>query len=296
MANFSSIDLNKIDPGWARKHKWTLWAAGLSQDQVRQMCNRPSFAEMAVQAQEKMSFDEALANAKEEGAKQALNKVAAENKAAQKAAAVQKSAKKETPAATTPAPAENTAASPENAAAPPKSEEKKGGSGKPNFAFTAEDDEKLLELKKANKSWKEIGQQLKKPQDALKNRFKEIGSDNQKASPQRQETKKAGRDKPAENPVPQHKTGEGEDWELQTVNEDDDPDSGEYMVIYPDSVFTEDICVAMARAMYEDYDNYYQRVASRIFDYTGKRVGVSAVRNKLAHARNKYRNALVAKI
>lgn len=31
MANFSSIDLNKIDPGWARKHKWTLWAAGLSQ-------------------------------------------------------------------------------------------------------------------------------------------------------------------------------------------------------------------------------------------------------------------------
>lgn len=47
----------------------------------------------------------------------------------------------------------------------------------------------------------------------------------------------------------------------------------------------------MARAMYEDYDNYYQRVASRIFDYTGKRVGVSAVRNKLAHARNKCKSA-----
>ena len=41
--------------------------------------------------------------------------------------------------------------------------------------FTTTDDAKLLELKAAGKTWKEIVTQMKKSQSALKERFKEIG-------------------------------------------------------------------------------------------------------------------------
>ncbi|OJD34912.1 uncharacterized protein BKCO1_2000025 [Diplodia corticola] len=311
MASFKYLDMNKIDPGWARKHRMTLWASGVSPYKVEKICAKPSFSEMAASAEKEYAIDEALAKAKEEGAKEALQKAAAENKAAQKNNSAKPSALKDTTVSFATAPANNNAGTAKDA----DSEEKKAGSGKPSFTFSAEEDKLLLELKNENKSWKDIAKQLKKPQDAVKNRFKEIGSDDQKTVPQKEskeskkeskkeakeskkeskeskkESKKANRDKTNGNSatqpeLPNREADQSEDWDLQTITEADEED---YLILYPDSVFDEDALVAMARAMYEDHENYYQRIVSRIYDATGQRISMSAVKRKVAEARNQRR-------
>lgn len=58
-----------------------------------------------------------------------------------------------------------------------KKDEKTGGDAQAGDGFTAEQDAQLMQMKTENKPWRDVCEALGKPQDVLKNRFKEIKPD-----------------------------------------------------------------------------------------------------------------------
>lgn len=78
--------------------------------------------------------------------------------------------------------------------------------GKVDLTFTAEEDATLLEMKHKGDSWKMIAQALKKPQGAIKNRFKEIAPDDLKATVGGKGNADEKRDAPAKKENAQQKS------------------------------------------------------------------------------------------
>ncbi|KAM3418743.1 hypothetical protein BST61_g4717 [Cercospora zeina] len=85
-----------------------------------------------------------------------------------------------------------------------KKNDKSGGQQKlDKFVFTDDEDKELRELMQADANWKTVARALKKPQDACKKRWEEIGGDAAKAEPRKEDPPKqedsTGKDAKKEN-------------------------------------------------------------------------------------------------
>ncbi|KAH7055684.1 hypothetical protein B0J12DRAFT_738396 [Macrophomina phaseolina] len=288
-------DIRKIDPDWARKHRFTMWGAGYSRRQVRKHIAQPGFAaqraaKKAESAVEKKRAGEATANEKEKAKKEEPKPVVDSKKESPKQAADKVDSR--------PATGKKKDSKP---AAPNKND-----SGTPDFTFTDEEDKQLLELKDKGETWKAIAQTMKKPQGLLKKRFNEIASDEQKNAGQKGAGKKENssqgkandnRTSPAsaksKGPTTQSGPKSGasnrnsdDEWEIRTVTDPGEEDQVEYFILYPDENFSEQEA-KMARAIYEDFDNYFLRISSRFQDYTGRQVSPDIIQRFLSTSKKK---------
>jgi hypothetical protein len=72
--------------------------------------------------------------------------------------------------------------------------------------FSAEEDEKLKEMKAANKTWREIAAEMKRPQNALKNRFKEIKQDGNEGAAEAKKPEDSKSHASSKQPKPREET------------------------------------------------------------------------------------------
>ncbi|KAK8212287.1 hypothetical protein HDK77DRAFT_72588 [Phyllosticta capitalensis] len=182
--------------------------------------------------------------------------------------------------------------------------------GKVDLTFTAEEDATLLEMKHKGDSWKMIAQALKKPQGAIKNRFKEIAPDDLKATVGGKGNADEKRDAPAKKENAQQKSKNNSE-KKQTNNksssaknndsskdkkDDQSVRSGssasrimipqyinglETITLRPDETFTANDLVWLCDAFMRDNDERFIRLSSRYYDMTGRRIHPATIRDKL---------------
>lgn len=166
--------------------------------------------------------------------------------------------------------------------------------------FTEEQDAKMLEMKKDNKSWREIAEATGKAQHLLKKRFKEIKPAEPDAKPAKQSHDQSKEDKAAEHKAKgleekrkqeeakaQHAVEVGANVaaaataHAQAQNEAK-MTMEEWRALTTDETFTYSDLQTLALIVNGDTDHRWQRIASRFFDLTGKRIHPEMMKRKFA--------------
>lgn len=164
-------------------------------------------------------------------------------------------------------------------------------------AFTEEQDAQLIKMKQENKSWKEIAAEMGKPQWLLKQRFKEIKPKDEKGG--QKEEKSKGKDKAVEKQASIHdgkhiahhsektkvkKADNKEASKAQDIHKGKTKAKytrSEWMTLTEDDSFTYKDLETLAGIVSQDNDEKWDRISSRFFDYTGRRVHPEDIKRKL---------------
>ncbi|KAL9055255.1 MAG: hypothetical protein Q9162_003665 [Coniocarpon cinnabarinum] len=180
----------------------------------------------------------------------------------------------------------------------PKADEPKADDKPPDSGFTPEQDAQLKQLKDEKKSWKVIATTMGIEKGKLQGRFRDLmqaahGGDAKKDEGKKDEGKKDApttEDKPVEarnDAKPDEKPegkgeGKGKGKKNKAPPEPKPNDSeANVRVLEPDDLFDFEDLQVLVQLCSGDEDEKWERVASRFFDRTGRRVYWGDIRERL---------------
>lgn len=172
-------------------------------------------------------------------------------------------------------------------------------------AFTAEEDDKLKSMKADSKTWKEIAAEMKRPQNQLKARFKELnkneGADGNEVkdkgakAKQSQANKQSGanaknksqdqQNKAADqkNDVKRKNKGEGNAGKATGAihgNGEARFTMGEWLTLQEDDFFSFGELQCLSELLVRDDGQKWLRIASSFYNKTGRRVHPDDIKEK----------------